>query len=262
MTFHGRSLDDMPLAAYGGSGLELDDVDESRPEAASDPHDAEPDPAGPGVAAETPPGPFAYAVPSTSLPDDNFGTGVPAPARTIPPVLGRAVRKLRTSRVAAGSAFMGVILVGLLLLNGSIGKPSAAGAQASASAAPVVAVTPEPGNATLEISGKTEQSFTFTGASGAGTPGAPLSVTWADASTNTLGLEGTADRGTRSTDAALVLSFTVVLDDAPVTFTSSDGECTIGMAVHPRNVSGTFSCKKLQSDDGKVTINATGSYKT
>jgi hypothetical protein len=257
MTFHDRSLDDMPLAAYGGSGMELTEDDEARIEAvAASP--VEPDPGVPAVA----PGPFAHALPAGALPDDNFGAGRPTPTRTLPPIAEKVVTTLRTSRLAAGSVFVGVILVGLLLLNGGSGNPGAAGAQASPSPAAVVSVTAEPGNATLVVVGKAEHSFTLSGASGTGTPGGPLSVTWADSTANTLGLEGTIDRGTRTTAESLVLSFTVLIDEAPVTFTSSDGECTIGMAVHPRNVSGTFSCKKLKSDDGKVTVGASGTYRT
>jgi hypothetical protein len=48
----------------------------------------------------------------------------------------------------------------------------------------------------------------------------------------------------------------------PVTFTSTDSECTIGMAVGAKAVSGTFVCKRLTSDDGKTTIDLKGSYRT
>jgi hypothetical protein len=276
MTNHDRSPDDMPLAAYGGSGMELTEDDQARLEAAAPlPADADSaGPAGSGSAAPglTAPGPFAHAVVGAALPGTAMsgvaipgaaaGTGQAVAPRALPPLVAKTVATLRTSRLAAGSLFAGVILVGLLLLNGGNGNPGAAGAQASPSPAPVVTVTAEPGNATLVVVGKTEQSFTLAGASGSGAPGGPLSVTWADATANTLGLHGSVDRGVRTTAESLVLSFTVLLDGTPVTFTSTDGECTIGMAVHPRNVSGTFSCKKLKSDDGKITVRATGSYRT
>jgi hypothetical protein len=275
MTNHDRSPDDMPLAAYGGSGMELSEEDQARLEAAA-PLPADGDSAGPagsGSAAPglTAPGPFAHAVAGASLPGTATsgvaipgaaaGTGPVAP-RALPPLVAKTVTTLRTSRLAAGSLFAGVILVGLLLLNGGNGNPGAAGAQASPSPAPVVTVTAEPGNATLVVVAKTEQTFALSGASDTGTPDGPLSVTWADATANTLGLQGPVDRGVRTTAESLVLSFTVLLDGTPVTFTSTDGECTIGMAVHPRYVSGTFSCKKLKSDDGKITVGASGSYRT
>ena len=257
MTFKGRSADDLPLAAYGGSRMELTPEDESKFETG-------PSPSAPDGADAPEPlasGPFAHAVPGAALPDDNFGAGRPTPTRELPPVVTKAVTALRTSRLAAGAGFVGVILIGLLLLTGGQ-KPGAAGAEASPSAGPVAAVTAEPGNATLVVVAKTEQSLAFGGMTGAGAPAAPIAATWTDATLNSLGLQGAADRGTRTTNESLVLTFTVAIDGKPVTFTSTEGECTIGMAVHPRNVSGTFSCKKLKSDDGKVTVGATGTYRT
>jgi hypothetical protein len=47
-----------------------------------------------------------------------------------------------------------------------------------------------------------------------------------------------------------------------VTFTSKAGECTIGMAENPKHVSGSFACRKLKSDDGKLTVEASGTYRT
>jgi hypothetical protein len=32
--------------------------------------------------------------------------------------------------------------------------------------------------------------------------------------------------------------------------------------VNPTSVSGTFTCKKLMSDDGKYVVGATGTYRT
>jgi hypothetical protein len=34
------------------------------------------------------------------------------------------------------------------------------------------------------------------------------------------------------------------------------------MAENPKNVSGSFACHKLKSDDGKLTIEASGTYRT
>jgi hypothetical protein len=55
---------------------------------------------------------------------------------------------------------------------------------------------------------------------------------------------------------------TVLVDGAPVTFTSESSECTIGMAVQSKWVNGTFVCKKLKSDDGKHVVEARGTYRT
>ena len=169
---------------------------------------------------------------------------------------------VRTSRLAAGVAFGGVVLVGLALLAGGGPNPGAASVESSPSIAPVAAATQEPGNATLVLTGKINTTVAFAGMSGAGTPGAPLAATWTDTGPQTLGIAGAPDRGTRYTDETLVLRFTVTVKQKPVTFTSDAGECTIGMAVNPTNVSGTFSCKNLKSDDGKLVVGATGTYRT
>ena len=266
MTYDGgRALDDQPLAAYGGSGMELTAEDaakiETAVEAAADDADA-PQPAA---------GPFAH-VTSTEpgLEGEPAGPGPGSVAQSVAgPILAgatvvatRGVSLLRTSRPAQGVAFGAVIVVGVLLLVGGGPKPGAAGAEASPSAPAVAFATHEPGSATLELTGKVEQSLTFAGMTGAGAPNAPLAATWTDTTLNSLGLDGTADRGTRSTDERLVLRFTVMVGEKPISFSSTQGECTIGMGVNPTNVFGTFSCKRLKSDDGKYVVGATGTYRT
>ena len=69
-------------------------------------------------------------------------------------------------------------------------------------------------------------------------------------------------RGTRTTDAGFTLSLSVLVGGKPVTFLSKAGECTVGMAVTGATVSGTYTCPKLKSADGKLTVRATGSYRT
>lgn len=252
-----RSLDDLPLAAYGGSGMELTADDAAK-------LDAAPTPEAEGNATDSPPvppGAFAHASGQEAALE-----GEPVPRRPLRPVLvglaTRVVTLLRTSRPAAGAAFGAVIVVGLLLLVGGGPKPGAAGAEASPSTGPVIAATREPGNATLVLTGEVEQEVTFSVSSGAGAPSAPLAYTWTDPSANSLGLVGAVDRGTRSTAETLVLQWTVVVEEKPITFTSTHGECTLGMAVNTTNVSGTFTCKKLKSDDGKYIVGATGTYRT
>ncbi len=252
----GRALDDQPLAAYGGSGMELTAEDEAKIDlAAAEAEPDEPDRAPGSTGAST-------LEPGLDLADEpgeqagiSLGTallGLGAQIATL----------LRTSRVAAGAAFSAVILVGLLLLAGGGPNPGAASVTSSPSLAPAAAATREPGNATLVLTGKLNQTVAFAGPSSTGAPGAPLAATWTDTGAQVLGIEGAADRGTRSTDETLVLRFTVTVKDRPVSFTSDAGECTIGMAVNPTNISGTFSCRNLKSDDGKLVVGATGTYRT
>lgn len=252
-----RSLDDLPLAAYGGSGMELNAVDKAKlqatPRPEADQHATTP--------STAPSGPLAPASEVAALTE-----GEPGPARALPVVLQelatRGITLVRTSRVAQGAVFGGVIVVGLLLLVGGGTRPGAAGAEASPSAGPAAAASREPGNATLVLTGEVKQALTFSTSAGAGAPNAPLAFTWMDTTANSIGLNGPVDRGTRSTAETLVLQWTVVVDEQPVTFTSTDGECTLGMAVTPTSVQGTFSCKKLKSDDGKYVVGASGTYRT
>ena len=263
MTYDGgKSLDDLPLAAYGGSGMELTAEDESKIDAAAEPEA----PSTESEPTDVPPGAFAHAEANHPF-DDSLERPPPGPPALIvleglAAVGARAVTLLRTSRMAAGAAFGGVIVVGLLLLIGGNTRPGAASADASPSAAPVAAATREPGTATLVLTGKVEQSLAFPAMTGAGEPGAPLAVTWTDTTTSSLTIQGGPDRGTRTTDESLVLHFTVLVGKKPVTFTSAAGECTIGMALNASNVSGSFTCKKLKSDDGKYIVGATGTYRT
>lgn len=257
-----RSLDDLPLAAYGGSGMELTTEDEAKIEAAPEVEAAvEPDDVEPA-----PPGAFAHATTAEASFDDSLERPADRPALValegLAVVARRAATLLRTSRIAAGATFGGVVVVALLLFLGSNTGPGAASAEASPSTAPVVAATREPGNATLVLTGKVEQSLAFPAMTGVGVPGGPIAVTWTDTTTSSLSLEGGPDRGTRTTDKSLVLHFTVLVKEKPVTFTSAAGECTIGMAINATNVSGSFSCRDLTSDDGKYVVGATGTYRT
>jgi hypothetical protein len=255
----GRTLDDQPLAAYGGSGMELTAEDEAKIDDAAA---APPPDVADGGGDALPPGPFDVQPPSLDLADEP-GESAGMPLAVAVAGLGKQlVTLLRTSRVAAGMAFGAVILVGLIILVGSGPKAGDASAVASPSLAPVAVATQEAGNATLVLTGKVNQTLAFPGVSGAGVPGAPIAATWTDSGKQTLGLEGAADRGTRYTDKTLVLRFTVMVRDKAVTFTSDRGECTIGMAVNPTNIFGTFSCKDLKSDDGKLVVAATGTYRT
>lgn len=262
-----RSLDDLPLAAYGGSGMELTVEDEARIDAAPEVEAAvEPAAVEPAGAEPAPPGAFAHATTTEATFDDSLERPADRPALValegLAVVARRAVTLLRTSRIAAGATFGGVIFIGLLLFLGSTTRPGAASAEASPSTAPILAATKAPGNATLVLTGKVEQSLAFPAMTGVGEPGGPIAVTWTDTTTSSLSLEGGPDRGTRTTDKSLVLHFTVLVKEKPVTFTSAAGECTIGMAINATNVSGSFSCRNLKSDDGKYVVGATGTYRT
>jgi hypothetical protein len=257
MTFD-RSADDLPLAAYGGSGMELTADDKARLDAAPS---LAADFASTDAASSATPGAFGDAAESEGPLEGEPGPRVD-PGAVVIDAVTKVVTLLRTSRVAAGAAFGGVIVVGLLLLVGGGPKPNPAGATSSPTPAAVVIAPRDPGNATLVLTGALKQSLTFTQSAGAGAPSAGLAMTWSDPTANTFGLVGAVDRGTRSTDEDLVLAWTVMVGEKPITFTSTDGECTLGMAVTPTNVSGTFTCKKLKSDDGKYVVGATGTYRT
>lgn len=253
----GRSFDDLPLAAYS-AGVDPEteppaiDAALAASDAAMPPHSAAAGAAAPGVIQLDALDPVA-AMP---VPEDE-------PTPPVPNVLlarGAALVR-RNPRLLAGIASVGVIVVGFSMLLGST-SPAATGAAATASAPPIVTVAAVPGLATLVVTGSVNGTFTMTGSAGQPLSGNLVGATWADLLQDTLALSGPLDRGTRTTDAGLVLSWGLMVDGKLVTFSSKAGECTIGMASNPKAVSGSFDCRKLKSVDGKLTVEASGTYRT
>lgn len=252
----GRSLDDLPLAAYS-TGVDPETEPEMEPDATAPPAApiAPSVPAAPFAAAAGVRAPGPFDAPATEPPADE--------AEAASGTIGARARDFarRNPRPVAGAAFVGMILVGVLLLTSGGGAPSAAGASASPSAPPVVVVA-DPGSATLVLTGSLTTTYTLTGNAGQPVSGNAVTAAWADANQDVLTLAGPVDRGTRTTDAGLVLTWGLMIDGKLVTFTSDDGECTIGMASNPKGVSGSFACRKLKSDDGRYTVGASGTYRT
>ena len=113
------------------------------------------------------------------------------------------------------------------------------------------------------MTGELEGTFSLTGSTGLGLPpDGQLASTWTDATGSALALTGAAGSGTRTTTPELVLTMTVVVRGASLEFTSEAGECTVGMAEKMFNVSGSFVCPEITSDDGRVTVKITGTYRT
>jgi hypothetical protein len=261
MATHGRSLDDLPLAAYSTGAAPDEPLD--APAAEVEPPAAEPPAAGP---ARVPPGPAFVKVDSTPHELSADLEGMAAPPRAAPvdqPPVARVVGLARRNpRLAAGAGFITIIAVGGLLLLGGSQTPASLAASASPTVPPVAVVLPPTGDATLVLSGAAQGSYTFGGGARDAAKSAAFSATWTDAAQNSLALDAKVDRGTRTTDDGLVLRLTVAIEGTPVTFTSKAGECTIGMGIQPTTVSGSFTCKKLKSDDGTLTVEATGTYRT
>lgn len=253
MTASGRSMDDLPLAAYSRR---------AKSETADD--DLDP-PTDDVLEARTTGAPAAFAgstfepAASERLPADDEVDAAPAGLAAFDRARAFASRN---PRLVAGGAFVAIIVVGLTLLSGGGPSPSAAGAVASPSAPPIVPVAADPGSATLVLTGSIDGTYAFTGNALQPVAGTAVAATWADTLQNVLTLDGPVDRGTRTTDAGLVLTWGLVIDGKLVTFTSKDGECTIGMAANPKTVSGSFACRKIKSDDGKLTVGASGTYRT
>jgi hypothetical protein len=169
---------------------------------------------------------------------------------------------LRDPRVlAAGVVVVGLAVLGFSLLGGgpATGSPGSDGNQNPGAIAPTAA----PGAASVELTTALKGAYTLTGATGAGPAvGGQLNATWTDPFGDSLALTGLASSGTRWTDGTFVLTWTMLIGNQLVTFTSRDAECTIGMAVSPFAVHGTFVCKKLKSVDGDHVIDFKGSYTT
>jgi hypothetical protein len=197
--------------------------------------------------------PGAAAVADLPVPEDEPSHG-PSP-------VARLVRVFRTSRVAAGAGFAVVIIVGLVLLSSGGASPAATATTPSKAPSAAPTIAPPSGDATLTVSGVAAGSFTLTGlAGGQQVTGTSVSLGWGDGQQTTLSIAGPLDRGTRATDAGLVLTIGVLVNGQPVTFTSKAGECTIGMAELGTQVQGSFTCHKLKGPEGKATIEANGTY--
>ncbi len=267
MTIQGRSLDDLPLAAYT-TGVEPDPRLEA-PEVAAPPA-IRPDEADSTVdMAAMAALPLADGEPDPAAKSSHVRVpvGVPLPKLpALPEWLAHPRQHLREPRLLlSGMVGVGLVLlvVSLLLTGGGAGGLGAANATPSAPAF-VATAAPPAGNASVEITtGKLVGIHDLSGATGLGPAVASrVDATWANATGTTLALVGAAAAGTRTTDTSLVLTWTLLVEGAPVTFTSDAGECTVGMAVQPKGVTGSFVCKKLKSDDGKVTVDARGTYRT
>lgn len=260
-----QAMDDLPLAAYS-TGVE--------------PEEAVHDPGTPGGSerpattmsmsgdADLPPRLETGGVPLDPLMaaerPNAFAARLPAmPA--VPVWLANPREHLRDPRLLmTGVIGIGVVLLVLSLLGGGGGPSGPAVADASPSAPVTVVATPAPpGNASVELRAGLKGTYELAGATGFGLAAdARVDATWSDPLGNTLAIEGLASAGTRTTAADLVLSWTVMVSGAPVTFTSRAGECTVGMAVSNKTLSGSFTCKKVRSDDGKHAAGARGTYRT
>ncbi|HUG30360.1 MAG TPA: hypothetical protein VMQ65_07615 [Candidatus Limnocylindria bacterium] len=267
MTIQGRSLDDLPLAAYTtrvepDPGLEASEVATPTtvpPGTAMPPIDAAALAALPLADGE--PDRDAAKSSHVSVPVGRPLPGLPA----LPEWLAHPRQNLREPRLLlSGVVGSGLVLLVLSLLLGGGGAAGLGPVEASPSAPAFVATAPPPaGNASVDVAGKLAGTHELIGATGSGPAVASrIDATWSSSAGATLGLTGAASPGTRTTDATFVLTWTVIVDEAQVTFTSDSGECTVGMAVQPKAVSGSFVCKKLRSDDGKQTLDARGTYRT
>jgi hypothetical protein len=256
----------MPLAAYGGSGMEDDDDAELEPNAPVAPDATAATGAAPAPQAVSPLTPSAASAPPPAAP----GSDLPVPEDERPPgpspvarVATRVITLFRTSRVAAAAGFVVVIVVGLLLLSGGGNSPGATAASPSKgpSAAPIV--VPPSGEASVTVSGAATGTYALAGlAGGQHIDGGTVTLGWGDAQQTTLSITGPLDRGTRTTDEQLVLTLGVLVNAVPVTFTSTKGECTVGMAQVGTKVQGSITCHKLKSPDGKLSLEVTGSYRS
>jgi hypothetical protein len=247
-----RSLDDMPLAAYGGSGMEADDT------TAPTPFEAEQALA---VGVTRAPSAAMPANATAARPIEDLPLPDGEPSRGPNPV-ARLVRLFRTSRLAAGTGFAIVVVVGLVLLSSGGSSPAATAATPTKGPTAAPTIAPPSGDVSMTLSGAVPGTFALIGlADGQRVNAGTVTLAWGDASQTTLTIAGPLDRGTRATDEHLVLTIGAVIAGKPVTFTSNAGQCTIGMAQVGTKVQGSFTCHKLKSADGKLTIEASGTYR-
>jgi hypothetical protein len=268
-------MDDLPLAAYSTGVIPDESGDdtgapgffEAPTPASGDAMPPATHPTDATVAMSFPSGGDPLDPLMAAAPGDGAALRLPAlPALPPLPVwLANPRAHLRDPRLLlSGVVAVGLILLVLTLLGGGPSSSlTAAGASPSAPTGPVA--TPAAiGNASVQVAGSgMSATLELTGVTGT-TPAAvsTLDSTWIDQLGNTLVLGGPVSPGTRTTAADFVLSWTVIVKAAPVTFTSQAGECTVGMAVKAETVTGSFVCKKVKSSDGKYVVGARGTYRT
>lgn len=272
MTIQGRSLDDLPLAAYSKRGQPDPELEApGAPGLNAGPPNTMPlaDDVPPIDAAAMAALPLADGEPDRSAAMAAHVTSPLARARpgltAVPEWLAHPRQNLRDPRLLlSGVVGAGLALLVLSLVLSGGGAAGLGAALASPSAPAVIATAPPPaGNASVDVTGKLAGTHELVGATGSGPAVASrIDATWSSQTGAMLGLAGAASSGTRTTDATFVLTWTVLVGDAPVTFTSDSGECTVGMSVQPKTVTGSFVCKKLKSEDGKQTLDARGTYRT
>jgi hypothetical protein len=254
-----RSLDDLPLAAYGGTGMEVEPQPAPNAAGTGDGTDVAVAPAADASGAKAP---AAFAERPAAPPGSDMPVPEDEPSHGPSPI-DRIVHLFRTSRIAAGAGFAVVIVVGLVLLSGGGASPAATAATPTTGPTAAPTITPPSGDASLALSGGVSGTFPLMGAAGGQhVDGSTVTLAWADAQQTTLGIAGPRDRGTRTTDAQFVLTLGVLVNGQPVTFTSMAGECTIGMAPVGTKLQGSITCHRLKSADGKLSLEVSGTYRT
>lgn len=88
-----------------------------------------------------------------------------------------------------------------------------------------------------------------------------MALNWLASGGRSFGLTGSSFEGTAQTSSQLRLELAIVSGVELLAFRSDDGSCsvTIDRAV-VSNVSGSFTCTALESTDGSVEVEATGTF--
>ena len=88
-----------------------------------------------------------------------------------------------------------------------------------------------------------------------------MALNWLSSDGGTFGISGPAFQGTMQTGSALRLELGVRNSDVRVEFRSDDGSCsvTIDRALVDE-VSGSFACSGLESTEGSIAVDATGTF--
>ena len=261
MPDQGRSVDDLPLAAYlTGVVPEIEPASVESTASASAASLA-------GSAVHPGVNPSGHDLLRTPFAESAGAANLAADA-TARPALRDLLRNprgnLRDPRLLlSGVIAIGVVLLALSLFGGGVAKgPNTALASATPPAGPVVTAAPV-GDASVAVTGAVTGTFILTGQTGTGrASGSAMDSSWGDPLGDLLALSGPVSSGTRATDDGFVLSWTLLIKGVAVPFASKAGECTIGMADKVTSVTGSFFCKKVKSADGKFTVVVQGTYRT
>ena len=88
-----------------------------------------------------------------------------------------------------------------------------------------------------------------------------MALNWLSSEGGSVGINGPSFQGTMQTESALRLELAIREGEGTVAFRSDDGSCSVTIdRASVSHLSGSFNCSGLESTDGSVVVDATGTF--